>query len=182
MHLVSFFNKRKWLYEASTFNKWISVKVRKSQKQIMVSSILPKNEQKITILSIFSLENTQESDFSFVLWKNWRHHNLLLRLTDLYQLYDRHDTQMIEIIITKNCKIHSSFFFHLLMFVSSKKLPHRCKKSLHSFFHILLINKYVSLFWSHFYSSVTLKQLGQILFEFAFSLSQIRTFTKKSWN
>ena len=31
----------------------LEIKVRQSQKQIMMSSILPKNEQKITILSIF---------------------------------------------------------------------------------------------------------------------------------
>ena len=51
VHLVSIFNKRKWLYEASTFNERITVKVSKSQKQIMVTSILPKYEQKITISS-----------------------------------------------------------------------------------------------------------------------------------
>ena len=46
------------------------LKVRKSQKQFIVYSILPKNEQEITILSIFSLRNTQESDFLFVFWEN----------------------------------------------------------------------------------------------------------------
>jgi hypothetical protein len=41
------------------------LKVRKSTKQFVVSSILPKNEQKITILTILSLGNTQDSDLSF---------------------------------------------------------------------------------------------------------------------
>jgi hypothetical protein len=35
----------------------------------MVCSILPKNEQKITILSIFFLENTRDSDILFVFWE-----------------------------------------------------------------------------------------------------------------
>ena len=39
------------------------LKVRQSQKQIMVSSILSKNERKITILIIFFLGNTQDSVF-----------------------------------------------------------------------------------------------------------------------
>ena len=38
---------------------------------------------KITILSIFSLENTQDRDFLFIFWKNWGHNNLLSRLSDL---------------------------------------------------------------------------------------------------
>ena len=42
------------------------IKVRKSRKQFIVSSILPKNKQKITILSVFSLGNTQDGDFSLV--------------------------------------------------------------------------------------------------------------------
>ena len=59
---------RKWLYEASTFNERITVKVSKSQKQIMVTSILPKNEQKITISS----ENIRDSDFLFIFWEELR--------------------------------------------------------------------------------------------------------------
>ena len=47
-------------------NGSLLVKVTKSRKQFTVSWFLPKNEQKITILSIFSLENTQDSDFLFV--------------------------------------------------------------------------------------------------------------------
>jgi hypothetical protein len=60
-----------------------ALNVRKSRKQIMVLSILPKNDRKITILNIFYLGNTQNSDFLFVFWKNWGDHNLLLRLFDL---------------------------------------------------------------------------------------------------
>ena len=51
-----------------------ALKVRKSQKQFVVSSILSKNKQK-------SLSYIQDSDF--LLWKNWGHHNLLSRLSDL---------------------------------------------------------------------------------------------------
>ena len=47
-----------------------AIKVRKSRKQFMLSLILPQNEQKITILSIFSLGNTQNSDLLFVFWEN----------------------------------------------------------------------------------------------------------------
>ena len=36
----------------------------RNRKQFMVSSILPKSKQKITILSIFSLGNTQENSHS----------------------------------------------------------------------------------------------------------------------
>ena len=46
------------------------LKVRQSRKQIMVSSILPKNERKITILSIFKREDAQDSDFLFVFKEN----------------------------------------------------------------------------------------------------------------
>ena len=46
------------------------LKVRQSRKQIMVYSILPKNEQKITILSIFQRGDAQDSDFLFVFWEN----------------------------------------------------------------------------------------------------------------
>ena len=38
------------------------VKFRQSRKQIMVSSILPKIEQKTTILSIFFKKDAQDSD------------------------------------------------------------------------------------------------------------------------
>jgi hypothetical protein len=41
------------------------LKVRQSRNQIMVSSILQKNEQKITILSISCREDDQDSDFLF---------------------------------------------------------------------------------------------------------------------
>ena len=47
-----------------------AIKFRKSRKQFMLSLILPQNEQKITILSIFSLGNAQNSDLSFVFWEN----------------------------------------------------------------------------------------------------------------
>jgi hypothetical protein len=57
-----------------------AIKVRKSQKQYMLSFILLKNEQKITILSIFSLGNTQESFFLGRIEDNY--HNLLSRLSD----------------------------------------------------------------------------------------------------
>ena len=43
-----------------------AIKVRKSRKQFMLSLILPQNEQKITILSIFSLENTHDSGILFI--------------------------------------------------------------------------------------------------------------------
>ena len=65
---LSIVHLRKWLYEASTFNERITVKVSKSQKQIMVTSILPKNEQKITISS----ENIRVSDFLFIFWEELR--------------------------------------------------------------------------------------------------------------
>ena len=51
--------------------------ILKPRKQIMVSSVLPKNKQKITLLSFFSLGNTQDSDFSFGFWENCGHHKLL---------------------------------------------------------------------------------------------------------
>ena len=58
------------------------VKVSKSWKQFMVSSILPKNEQNSLILSILF---TQDSEFHFFFFlKNWGHHHLLSRLSDLY--------------------------------------------------------------------------------------------------
>ena len=60
MQLMSFFCLIKKYDQVSKY-----LKVRKSQKQYMVSSILPENDQKITILSIFSLENTLDSDFCF---------------------------------------------------------------------------------------------------------------------
>ena len=48
-------------------NEMIScLKVRKPGKQFMVTSILPKTERKIYILSIFSLENSHDSDCLFV--------------------------------------------------------------------------------------------------------------------
>ena len=50
------------------FIEWALLKVRKSRKQFMGSSILPKNEQKITILSIFSLKNTQSRDTIICFW------------------------------------------------------------------------------------------------------------------
>ena len=52
------------------FRKSHFIKVRKSRKQFMVSLIPPKNEQKITFLSIFSLGNTQDSDFLFASWES----------------------------------------------------------------------------------------------------------------
>ena len=49
----------------------------------MVSSILPKNEQKMTKSWIFS----QDRDFLFFFWKNWRHHKLLSRFSDIYDVF-----------------------------------------------------------------------------------------------
>ena len=42
-----------------------------------------KKRTKITILSIFSLENTQDIDFLSIFWKNWGHHDLPSRLSEL---------------------------------------------------------------------------------------------------
>ena len=39
---------------------------------------------KILILSIFSLENTQDGDNLFLFWENWGHHKLLSRFSDLW--------------------------------------------------------------------------------------------------
>ena len=50
---------KKWKPEVFCF-PYIWLKVSKSRKQIMVSSILPKNLKKLTIQSIFS---TQDSEF-----------------------------------------------------------------------------------------------------------------------
>ena len=47
-----------------------SLKVSKSRKQFMVFSILPKNERKITNLSIVSLENNRGSDLLFIFGEN----------------------------------------------------------------------------------------------------------------
>ena len=57
------------------------LKIRKFRKQFTVSSILHNNEWKIIILSIFSLGNTQNSDFLFVFLEIWGHHSLLSRWT-----------------------------------------------------------------------------------------------------
>ena len=51
------------------------LKVSKSRKQFMVSSILPKNER---------WDNFMYWKKTFVFGENWRHHNLLSRLSDLY--------------------------------------------------------------------------------------------------
>ena len=56
-------------------------------RKYMVSSILPKNKQKITILGIFYKEVAQDSDFLFVFWENWGNHNLFSRLSDVYMLF-----------------------------------------------------------------------------------------------
>ena len=53
----------------------------------MVSSILSKNKEKIPILSMFSLGNSQDSDFLFVFRENWGHHNLLSRLSEVWLLH-----------------------------------------------------------------------------------------------
>ena len=45
------------------WSKQSLLKVRQSRKQIIVPSILPKNEQKITILSLLTSENTQDMIF-----------------------------------------------------------------------------------------------------------------------
>jgi hypothetical protein len=80
-----------WTYRR-TRHKYI--KVRKYRKQYMVSSILPENEQKITILSIFSLGNTLNSDFLFFFGRieDTIICILLSRLPDLYQ-----DTTFVNI-------------------------------------------------------------------------------------
>ena len=49
------------------------LKVRQSQQQIMVSSILLENERKITILIFFFIGNTQDSVFLFIFCENWGH-------------------------------------------------------------------------------------------------------------
>ena len=75
----NFWSCLKFIYSEKATKIWhnLSFKGQKIWKQFMVSSILPKNEQKITILSIFSLENTHDRDILFIFWKNWEHHNLL---------------------------------------------------------------------------------------------------------
>ena len=56
------------------------VKVKKFQKQIILSSILPKNER--NNMQHFSLA-TRTEIFLFVFWKNWQQDNLLLKFSDL---------------------------------------------------------------------------------------------------
>ena len=60
----------------------LPLKVSKSRKQFMVSSILPKNERNSLSWASFLLR-ISTSWVSFFFWKNWGHHNLLSRLSEL---------------------------------------------------------------------------------------------------
>ena len=53
-------------------------KVKKSRKPYIVSSILPKNERKIPILSIFFLKIYP--GYVVIFFKDWGHHNLLIKI------------------------------------------------------------------------------------------------------
>ena len=55
---------------ALSYTNFDHLKVSESQRQIRVFLIFPKTKQKIPILSIFSLENTRDSDFSYAFWEN----------------------------------------------------------------------------------------------------------------
>ena len=56
-----------------------NLKVSQSRKQIILFSILPKNEQKNSIL----VARIPNRSFSFVFWENLEQNNLLLKFTDL---------------------------------------------------------------------------------------------------
>ena len=77
-------NKQNTLHRLSHQYFWsFGLKVSKSQKQIMVSSFLPKNEQ-----NKFNLwyHSTVWLNFLLVFWENWGYNKLLLRFSDLYLL------------------------------------------------------------------------------------------------
>ena len=76
----------------------------------MVSSILPKNEQKIIILSLFSLK-TQDSDFLFVFFG---------RIEDIIICFQNYLTFSILMQDTacKNCNYFGDFFLVFLVYVT----------------------------------------------------------------
>jgi hypothetical protein len=62
-----------------------NLKVSKSRKQFMVSSILPKNKRNSLSWALSLLSN--DSEFRLFFWENWENHDLLLRLSDLKKLF-----------------------------------------------------------------------------------------------
>ena len=63
-------------------------KVRKSRNQFMTPSILQKNERKKKKWPLGPLGQILFR-FLFVFWKNWEHHNLLSRFSDLYNIHSQ---------------------------------------------------------------------------------------------
>ena len=57
------------LLEADWTNQLAALGSRYISRLNFWYAILTKNEQKINILSIFSLENISDSDFSFIFWR-----------------------------------------------------------------------------------------------------------------
>jgi hypothetical protein len=64
--------------------KYVILKVSKSRKQIMMSSILPKNQQNKFNLRYHNTVRSKFFVFSFVFWENWGYHKLLSKFSDLY--------------------------------------------------------------------------------------------------
>ena len=80
-----------------------NLKARQFQKQIMVSSILPKNKQ----ILLPCVKNMLKIVSFIPLWEDWGNHNFLLRFADVYQ----HPFLVLWVLV---------HFFQLSIIISTK--------------------------------------------------------------